>query len=113
MKPRVAFWAVPWTMRFVVPAGVRLSLGALLPPQLLRATAKITNRVAAEIRRSTAALEVELRSRLANLTRGIAGANSAHRMAARIAKAANEFNEKNFTKFCAKPAGPLDSPRGA
>ena len=100
-------------MRFVVPAGVRLSLGVLLPPQLLRAAAKITNRATVEISRSSAVPEVELRTKLANPTGDITSANSAHRMAARIAKAANAVKGKNPTKFCAEPAGPLDSPRGA
>lgn len=99
MKPRVAFWDVPCTMRFVVPAGVDLGFPLPLPPpQAARTAAKRTNSAAVEISRRDAGPENGSRKKFAKLpwiafgrerSRGEnAGANIAHRIAIKIASAA-------------------------
>ena len=95
----MAFWDVPCTMRFVVPAGVDLGFPLPLPPpQLARTATKSTMTAAVEISRSSAAPENVSRKRFAKMTRMAFGRercrgknalpNIAHRSAANIASAA-------------------------
>lgn len=99
MKPRVAFWDVPCTMRFVVPAGVDSGFPLPLPPpQLARIATKSTMTAAVEISRSSAVPDNVSRKRFAKMMRIAFGRercrgknavpNIAHRSATNIASAA-------------------------
>ena len=123
MKPRVAFWAVPCTMRFVVPAGVDLGFPLPLPPpQLARTATKSTMTAAVEISRSSAVPENVSRKRLAKMMRIAFGRgrgcgknavpNIAHRSATNIASAAKAVKPNDCMTRCAGAAGPFGPPRG-
>ncbi len=99
MKPRVAFWEVPCTMRFVVPAGVDLGFPLPLPlPQAARIAPTNTNSAAVETSRRNAGPENGSRKRVAGIPRIAFGRersrgknaapNIAHRSATNIASAA-------------------------